>query len=91
MNYHVEESNLAITGIPTALKEIWGKEHNHATLERIAHSVCLRAIPPHDLDGGHLRESRHQATRALPEAIPVRRHRRFVRGIRAFRDEVIIA
>lgn len=91
MNYHVEESNLAITGIPTALKEIWGKEHSHATLEKIAHSVCLRAIPPHDLDGGHLRESRHQAARALPEAIPVRRHRRFVRGIRAFRDEAIIA
>lgn len=91
MNYHVEESNLAITGIPTALKEIWGKEHNRTTLERIARSVCFGAIPPHDLDGGHLRESRHQAARALPEALSVRRHRRFVRGICAFRDAAIIA
>ena len=45
MNYHVEEPNLAVTGIPTALKEIWGKNRNHGVLERIAHSVmsCVRS------------------------------------------------
>lgn len=40
MDYHVEEPNLAVTGIPTALKEIWGKNRNHGVLERIAHSVA---------------------------------------------------
>lgn len=91
MNYHVEESNLAITGIPTALKEIWGKEHNRSTLERIAHSVRFCVILPHGLDGGHVRESRHQAACALPVRLSVCRHRRSVRGIRAFLDGEIIA
>ncbi|KAK8819707.1 hypothetical protein WA556_002694 [Blastocystis sp. ATCC 50177/Nand II] len=39
MDYHVEEPNLAVTGIPTALKEIWGRNRNHGVLERIAHSM----------------------------------------------------
>ena len=40
MDYHVEESNLAISGLPTALKEIWGKDRSRSILEKIAKSVC---------------------------------------------------
>lgn len=39
MNYHVEESNLAITGLPNALKELWGKDHSRNVIESIAKSV----------------------------------------------------
>ena len=39
MNYHVEEPNLAISNIPTALTEIWGKSRNHAVLDQIAYSL----------------------------------------------------
>ena len=42
MDYHVEEPNLAVTGIPTALEKIWGRNRNHGVLERIAHSVATR-------------------------------------------------
>ena len=42
MDYHVEESNLAITGLPTALKEIWGKGQSRDMLESIAKSVCVK-------------------------------------------------
>lgn len=39
MNYHVEESNLAITGLPNALKELWGKDHSRSVIDSIAKSV----------------------------------------------------
>lgn len=44
MDYHVEENNLAITNIPSALKDIWGKSHSSYVLHAIAVSLVHMCV-----------------------------------------------
>lgn len=76
MDYHVEESNLAITGLPTALKEIWGKGHSRTMLESIAKSVLF--LLRSQLDGGYLRKYGCKTAGALPKGLSLRGHCRTV-------------
>ncbi|KNB41497.1 hypothetical protein JH06_5113 [Blastocystis sp. subtype 4] len=44
MNYHIEESNVAVTNIPSALKDIWGKNDATGILLRIAKSLVHMCV-----------------------------------------------